>query len=157
MAGVNKVILLGRLGKDPEIRTLDNGAKVASFSIATSETYKDKEGQRQEKTEWHNIVLWRALADLAESYLTKGREVYIEGKLQTRSWDDKDGNKRYTTDIVGTTLNFVGSKGDNGPQNGAPMPTSEPVGMSNSTPSTAPTKSAATPFTSDEDEDDLPF
>lgn len=155
MAGVNKVILLGRLGKDPEIRTLDNGAKVATFSIATSETYKDKNGERQEKTEWHNIVLWRALADLAESYLAKGREVYIEGKLQTRSWDDKDGNKRYTTDIVGTNLNFVGSRADNTGGQQAPPPSEEPV--TRTTPPTAPaSKPEPAPFTDDE-ADDLPF
>lgn len=154
MAGVNKVILLGRLGKDPEVRTLDNGAKVATFSIATSENFKDKNGERQERTEWHNIVLWRALADLAESYLAKGREVYIEGKLQTRSWDDKDGNKRYTTEIVGTNLNFVGSRADSQSVSQAPPPTSEPASMNN-TPQPL-TKPEPAPFTDDE-ADDLPF
>ena len=159
MAGVNKVILLGRLGKDPEVRTLDNGAKVCSFSIATSETFNDREGQRQERTEWHNVVLWRNLAELAEKYLSKGREVYIEGKLQTRSWDDQNGQKRYTTEIVGTNMNFVGSRNDNnmGGQ-GAPMPTSEPAGMAPSQPSNQPNNQpASTPFDSGDDEDDLPF
>ncbi len=114
MAGVNKVILVGNLGKDPEVRHLENGAAVANFSIATSETYKDKNGERQTQTEWHNIVLWRGLAEIAEKYLRKGNQVYIEGKLRTRSWDDKDGVTRYTTEIVGDNMTMLGSKGDSG-------------------------------------------
>jgi single-strand DNA-binding protein len=98
MAGVNKVILLGNLGKDPEIMTFENGVKKASFSIATNESYKDKDGKWVEQTEWHNVVLWRLQA---EKNLVKGDTVYIEGKLKTRSWDDKDGIKRYTTEIYG--------------------------------------------------------
>jgi len=98
MAGVNKVILVGNLGKDPDIMTFENGVKRAAFSLATTESYKDKEGNWVDQTEWHNIVLWRWLA---ERNLIKGDTVYIEGKLRTRSWDDKDGNKRYTTEIVG--------------------------------------------------------
>ena len=113
MSGVNKAIILGRLGKDPEVKTLSNGSKIASFSVATSEKYKDKSGEDQEKTEWHNIVLFRSLADLAEKYLSKGKEVYIEGKIQTRSWDDNDGNKRYATEIVGSNINFIGSSKNN--------------------------------------------
>ena len=97
MAGINKVILVGNLGKDPEVRTLENGAKVANFTLATSETYKNKEGQRVTTTEWHNIVLWRGLADIAERFLRKGNQVYIEGKIKSRTWDEKDGNKRYIT------------------------------------------------------------
>lgn len=112
MAGVNKVILVGNLGKDPEVRHLENGAAVANFSIATSETYKDKNGERQTQTEWHNIVLWRGLAEIAEKYLRKGNQVYIEGKLRTRSWDDKDGVTRYTTEVVGDNMTMLGSKGD---------------------------------------------
>ena len=101
MAGVNKVILIGNLGKDPEVRHLESGAVVANFPIATSETYKDrKTGEKITQTEWHNIVIWRGLAEVAEKYLKKGNSVYIEGKLRTRSWDDKEGNKRYTTVIV---------------------------------------------------------
>jgi single-strand DNA-binding protein len=95
---LNKVMLIGRLGKDPEIRQTANGA-VANFTIATSEVYKDKNGQRQELTDWHNIVMWRYNAENAEKLLRKGKLVYIEGKLKTRSWDDKDGNKRYTTEV----------------------------------------------------------
>lgn len=112
MAGVNKVILVGNLGKDPEVRHLENGATVANFSIATSETYKDKNGERQTQTEWHNIVLWRGLAEIAEKYLRKGNQVYIEGKLRTRSWVDKDGVTRYTTEVVGDNMTMLGSKGD---------------------------------------------
>jgi single-strand DNA-binding protein len=101
MSGVNKVILVGRLGKDPEVRNLENGATVANFTMATSETYKDKTtGDRKEITEWHNIVLWRGLADIAAKYLHKGDQVYIEGKLRTRSWE-KEGVTRYTTEIIG--------------------------------------------------------
>lgn len=110
MAGVNKVILLGHLGKDPVVRSLEKGAKVASFTLATNRFYKGQDGNPVEETEWHNIVLWGNLADLAEKYLAKGRQVFIEGRLRTRQYDDKDGNKRYTTEIVGENLTFVGSK-----------------------------------------------
>ena len=110
MAGVNKVILVGNLGKDPEVRHLEGGVAVASFSLATSEVYKDKTGTRQEQTEWHNIVVWRGLADIAEKYLKKGMTIYVEGKLRTRSWDDKEGHKRYTTEIVGDTFTILSKK-----------------------------------------------
>ena len=112
MAGINKVILVGNLGKDPEVRTLENGAKVANFTLATSESYKNRDGQRVTQTEWHNIVLWRGLAEIAEKYLRKGNQVYIEGKIKTRSWDDKDGVKRYTTEILGDNLTMLGGKRD---------------------------------------------
>lgn len=111
MAGVNKVILIGNLGKDPEVRHLESGAVVANFPIATSETYKDrKTGEKITQTEWHNIVIWRGLAEVAEKYLKKGNSVYIEGKLRTRSWDDKEGNKRYTTEVIADTMTMLGSK-----------------------------------------------
>jgi len=110
MAGVNKVILIGNLGKDPEVRHLEGGATVANFPMATTETYKDKNGNRQEQTEWHNIVVWRGLADVAEKYLKKGMTIYVEGKLRTRSWDDKEGNKRYTTEIVGDSFTILSKK-----------------------------------------------
>lgn len=113
MAGVNKVILVGHLGKDPEVRHLESGAAVANFSMATTESYKDKNGNRQDQTEWHNIVLWRGLAEVAEKYLKKGNLVYIEGKLKTRSWQDKEGATRYTTEIVGDNMTMLGSKSDN--------------------------------------------
>lgn len=110
MAGVNKVILIGNLGRDPEIRQLESGAKVATFSLATTESYKNKEGNKIEQTEWHNIVLWRGLAEVAEKYLKKGNTIYVEGKIRTRSWDDKEGNKRYTTEIVGDNMTMIGGR-----------------------------------------------
>jgi single-strand DNA-binding protein len=112
MAGVNKVILVGNLGKDPEVRHLENGRAVANFSLATSETYKNKQGERVTNTEWHNVVLWSPIAEIAEKFLKKGNQVYIEGKLTTRSWDDQDGNKRYTTEVVGNNLTLLGTKSD---------------------------------------------
>jgi single-strand DNA-binding protein len=115
MAGVNKVILVGNLGKDPEVRHLEGGAAVANFTLATSETYKDKSGARQEQTEWHNVVVWRGLAEVAEKYLKKGMTIYIEGKLRTRSWDDKEGHKRYSTEIVGDTFTILSKKENNSP------------------------------------------
>lgn len=110
MSGINKVILVGNLGKDPEVRHLEGGAVVAKFPLATSESYKTKEGQRIDQTEWHNIVMWRGLAESAEKFLRKGSLVYIEGKIRTRSWDDKDGNKRYVTEIIADTMTMLGSK-----------------------------------------------
>ncbi|MDN5204414.1 single-stranded DNA-binding protein [Fulvivirgaceae bacterium BMA10] len=112
MAGVNKVILIGNLGRDPEVRHLENGTAVASFSIATTESYKDRNtGERKDITDWHNIVLWRGLAEIAEKFLKKGSQVYIEGKLKTRSWEDKDGNTRYTTEVVGDNMTMLGGRG----------------------------------------------
>ena len=110
MAGVNKVILVGNLGKDPEIRHLENGTAVANFTIATSESYKDKGGNRVDQTEWHNIVVWRKLAEIEESYLKKGSQIYLEGKLRTRSWEDQQGNKKYTTEVVADTFTMLGKK-----------------------------------------------
>jgi single-strand DNA-binding protein len=106
---VNKVILVGHLGKDPEVKYTPSGTAVASFSIATSERFKDKDGNWQDRTEWHNIVLWQRLAEIAGEYLKKGRQVYIEGRLQTRSWDDKNtGEKKYRTEVVGNDLVLLG-------------------------------------------------
>tara|TARA_B100001142_G_scaffold294712_1_gene315111 strand:+ start:437 stop:859 length:423 start_codon:yes stop_codon:yes gene_type:complete len=113
MAGVNKVILIGNLGKDPEVRHLDNGVAVANFSLATTESYTNKQGERVNQTEWHNIVLWRGLADVAEKYLKKGNSVYVEGKISTRKWEDKEGNTRYSTDIIADKMTMLGSKSDN--------------------------------------------
>ena len=96
----NKVQLIGNLGNDPEIITLDSGKKLAKFSLATNEYYKDADGQKQTKTEWHNLVAWNKTAELIENYVTKGKEIAIEGKLTSRTWDDKEGNKRYTTEVV---------------------------------------------------------
>lgn len=147
MAGVNKVILVGNLGKDPEVRHLENGAAVANFSIATTESYKDKNGNRQDQTEWHNIVLWRGLAQIAEKYLRKGSQIYVEGKLRTRSWQDKDGNTRYTTEVVGDNMTMLGGR-NNTSSNEAPTPEihNEPM---QSTGGSANIES--------EDDDDLPF
>jgi single-strand DNA-binding protein len=112
MAGINKVILVGHLGQDPEIRYMADGTAVANFSIATSETWKDKQsGEKKERTEWHRIVAWRNLGELCGKYLSKGRQVYVEGKLQTRSWE-KDGVTRYTTEIVATDVQFLGGGRD---------------------------------------------
>ncbi len=109
---VNKVILVGRLGKDPELRYTPSGAAVATFSLATTENYKDRDGNRQEKTEWHNIVVWRQLAEVCGKFLHKGKQVYLEGKIQTRSYDDRDGNKRYITEIVVDQMQMLGSRED---------------------------------------------
>jgi single-strand DNA-binding protein len=109
---VNKVILVGNVGKDPEVRHLDSGVAVANFPLATSESYTAKNGEKVTTTEWHNIVLWRGLAEVAEKYVTKGRQLYIEGRIRTRNYDDKDGIKRYVTEIYGDTMQMLGSKND---------------------------------------------
>lgn len=109
MAGVNKVIIVGRLGTDPELKAVGNGNTVARLSVATSENWTDKEGQKQERTEWHRVVVWGKLADLCGRYLSKGRQVYLEGRLQTRSWEDPQGQKRYTTEVVANTIQFLGA------------------------------------------------
>ncbi|MDD5676127.1 MAG: single-stranded DNA-binding protein [Chitinivibrionales bacterium] len=149
MAGVNKVILIGNLGKDPEFKVTPGGAAVCTFSLATTERYNDRSGQRQDRTEWHNIVAWSKLAELANQYLKKGRSAYIEGRIQTRSWDDRDGNKKYRTEIVANQIQFLGSPGPQnqtaGPETGEapadiPLPPQGDAG--------APGKIA---------EDDLPF
>lgn len=117
MSGVNKVILIGRLGKDPEVRNLENGVSVANFTMATSESYKDRTtGEKKEVTEWHNVVLWRGLAEISQKYLHKGDMVYIEGKLRTRSWE-KEGVTRYTTEIVADNMTMLGSRSGGGSGN----------------------------------------
>lgn len=141
MAGVNKVILVGNLGKDPEVRYLEGGVAVANFSIATSETYKDKAGNKVESTEWHNIVMWRGLAEVAEKHLKKGMQVYIEGRLRTRSWDDKEGHKRYTTEILADNMQMLGRKESNPPTGTTVVPPANP----------------APPASSNDSTDDLPF
>ncbi len=117
MAGVNKVILVGNLGKDPETKTFESGTKKASFSLATAESYKDKDGNKQEKTEWHNVVFWGNLVDVIGKYLKKGSQVYVEGKLTTRSYEDKDGVKKYVTEVLGQSLTMLGkAPGNDKPQ-----------------------------------------
>ena len=113
MASINKVILVGRLGKDPEIRSTPSGTSVAKFSLATDDRYTDKNGEKQERTEWHNITAWGKLAEICGQYLKKGKLVYIEGKIRTDSWDDKEtGQKRYRTEIVADTMQMLDRKGD---------------------------------------------
>lgn len=109
---VNKVILVGNVGKDPETRYLEGGTAVCSFPLATSETYRNRDGERITNTEWHNVVLWRGLAEIAEKYVKKGSQLYIEGRIRTRSWDDRDGNKRYTTEVVGDNMQMLGKRQD---------------------------------------------
>ena len=145
MAGVNKVILVGNLGKDPEVRHLENGTAVANFPIATSESCKDREGNRIDQTEWHNVVVWRKLAEIAQSYLKKGSQIYLEGKLRTRSWDDQQGNKRYTTEVVADTFTMLGRRDDAQNNN---------QGGNYNTPASTP---AAPQNNAVEEEDDLPF
>ena len=119
---LNKAMLIGNVGKDPEVRYLDgsNGqAKVATFTLATTERYKDRNGETRENTEWHNIVAWRSTADVVERFVKKGTQVYIEGRIRTRSWDDQSGNKRYTTEIMADSLQLLGKKTDNPAQGGA--------------------------------------
>lgn len=146
MSGVNKVILVGRLGKDPEVRNLDNGATVANFTMATSESYKDKTtGEKKEITEWHNIVLWRGLAEVAAKYLHKGDMIYVEGRLRTRSWE-KEGVTRYTTEIIGDNMTMLSTR-------------REGSGGSENRPAAAPPSGApqSEPRMGGDATDDLPF
>lgn len=163
MAGVNKVILVGNLGKDPEVRHLESGVPVASFSLATSESYNDRNsGERKTVTEWHNVVLWRGLAEVAEKYLHKGDQVYIEGKLRTRQWE-KEGVTRYTTEVVGENMTMLGGRPrtDDGQSS---SPASQPASQSTQS-SPAPAQSSSAPAqsadqggeTPNTEVDDLPF
>lgn len=153
MAGVNKAILIGNLGKDPEVRYLESGIPVANFSIATTESYKDKSGNRVDQTEWHNIVLWRGLAEVAEKYLKKGMQIYVEGKIKTRSWDDKEGVKRYTTEIVGDNMTILTRKGESGGNNEASSQQSQNTGN----PAAVNAPDSETPVAVTNSDDDLPF
>lgn len=156
MAGVNKVILVGNLGRDPEIRHLEGGAVVANFTLATTEFYKDKTGNRIEQTEWHNVVLWRGLAEIAEKYLRKGMSIYLEGKIRTSSWEDKDGTKKYKTEIVGETMTMLGGKRDDNQSPQQQQQTQAPSFTQNSpsSPATYP-ESTGSPISSEPE--DLPF
>lgn len=118
MAGVNKAILVGNLGRDPELRHTPNGQAVVNFTLATSESWTDKSGERQERTEWHRIVVWGRQAEMCAQYLSKGRTVYVEGRIQTREWEDKEGAKRYTTEINASNVNFIGPRTDGGGSGG---------------------------------------
>jgi single-strand DNA-binding protein len=118
MGSVNKVILVGNLGRDAELRYTPGGAAVATLNLATTEVWNDKQGQKQEKTEWHRIVVWGKQAESLQEYLTKGKQIYVEGKLQTRQWDDKDGNKKYTTEIKADRITLLGGGGGGGARSG---------------------------------------
>jgi single-strand DNA-binding protein len=154
--GVNKVILIGNLGRDPEVRFTPGGQAVANFTIATNESWTDKQGQKQERTEWHRIVVWGKLAELCGEYLSKGRQCFVEGRLQTREWTDKEGKKNYTTEVVAQNVQFLGARGEGagaGPrrsQNGAQDYGPPPPGMEESANGAA---SAGGP----PQEDDIPF
>lgn len=158
---VNKVTLIGNLGKDPEIRRLENGAVVAKFSIATTENYRDKNNEWQSQTEWHDVVVWRHLAERAETQLKKGMQVYVEGKLTHRSWEDQEGKKRYTTEVVGNMFRMLGRREDNaGGNNRFPSADDAPPAYSTSPSAPAPASTstsspAATPPPAADD--DLPF
>lgn len=150
---INKVILVGNVGKDPEIRHLDSGVAVANFPLATSENYTAKNGDKVESTEWHNIVAWRGLAEVIEKYVTKGRQLYIEGKIKTRSWEDKEGNKRYTTEVVADVMQMLGTRQDN-QQNNKPGSSYD----NNQSGGSNDFASASEPETDEQGgDDDLPF
>jgi len=124
MASVNKVILLGRAGKDPESSTLGSGVQVTRLSLATSESFKDRNGQKQEKTEWHNLTFWRGLGEVVDKYVKKGDQIYVEGKIQSREYTDKEGVKRRSYEIVADSMTMLGGRGDNAAQ--APQSASQP-------------------------------
>nr|WP_319400090.1 single-stranded DNA-binding protein [uncultured Carboxylicivirga sp.] len=152
---VNKVILIGNVGKDPEVRHFENDGAVANFTLATTERgYTTRNGQEiPDRTEWHNIVVWRGLAKVVENYVKKGTQVYIEGKLRTRSWDDKDGNKRYTTEVYADNLQLLGRRGDN--TGNADNTGGQTYSAPQSQPISSPPKNDD--FLSEDETDDLPF
>ena len=143
MGSVNKVILVGNLGRDAELRYTPGGAAVSTLSLATTEVFKDREGQKKEDTQWHRVILWGKTAESLTEYLTKGKQIYVEGRLQTRQWDDKDGNKRYTTEIRGDRVVLLGGGGGRG----APADRGESAGGH------APAPESSEPLT----DDDIPF
>ena len=166
MAGVNKAILVGNLGRDPELRQTPNGQAVVNFTLATSESWTDKSGERQERTEWHRIVVWGKTAEMCNQYLSKGRTVYVEGRIQTREWEDKDGNKRYTTEINASTVNFIGPRtsGDSGGGGGSNSNYGSGGGggsqgnpAPSSTPSSAPSSAPSSMDSGPPPDDDIPF
>lgn len=158
---INKVILIGNLGKDPEVRVLESGTKVAKFPMATNESYRDKNNEWQTITEWHNVILWRYLAESAERQLKKGSLVYVEGKLTHRKYQDKDGNDRYVTEVVANTMRALDRR-DN--QGGSPFPEEEDDPFASRSTSTSTSDSSVSPTSTEpsgtdnsDDEDDLPF
>jgi single-strand DNA-binding protein len=148
---VNRVILVGRLGKDPELRYTPSGTAVCKFSLATDEAWRDQSGQLQRRTEWHNIVAWTKLAETCQKLLTKGKQIYVEGRIQTRQWDDRDGNKRTTTEIVIATMRLLGSRAEAAAATESAVADREAVPAS---PMAGPEEPSAEPAVSDED---IPF
>jgi single-strand DNA-binding protein len=157
MPSVNKVILMGNLGRDPEVRFMPNGDAVCNFSIATTDSWKDKAGERQEKTEWHNIVMYRRLAEIAGEYLKKGRPVYLEGRLQTRKWQTKEGQDRYTTEVIADSMQMLGGR-DGAPTQDSQL-SSQPEAKDefDQTPSRNNQSGSSNSSSFDEFEDDIPF
>ena len=147
MRGVNRVMLIGNIGKDPDIQFLEGNITVAKFSLATTETYKDRSGKLISQTEWHTVVLWRGLAELAQKYLHRGSLVYIEGRLKTRSWEDKEGNKKFATEVVGDNLIMLDKRHEGGP----PLPGFENLE------NMGPTDADLPPSSEDQGEERLPF
>lgn len=158
---INKVILIGNVGQDPEVRytgDAGNGAKVATLRLATTERYRDRNGNLQEHTEWHSVVVWRNTADVVEKYVRKGTQLYIEGRLRTRSWDDQNGNKRYTTEVIADTLQLLGRKQDSAVQQGGyQTPAQQPYGQQQHAPQQFQQQVPASPVIDDQPDDDLPF
>lgn len=156
---INKVTLVGRLGAEPEIRTLESGAMVAKFGLATSESYRDRAGEWQEQTEWHDVVVWRTLAERAQEYLKKGSLIYLEGKLTHRKWQDKDGNNRKTTEVVGSYFRVMPTASRS--EGGNYMPNEEPINSMAAPPPKSPTAAADEPTephdSGNDDGEDLPF
>lgn len=166
MASVNKVILVGNLGRDPEVRYMPNGEAVCNFSIATTDSWKDKAGAKQERTEWHNIVMYRKLAEIAGEYLKKGRPVYVEGRLQTRKWQTKEGQDRYTTEIIADQMQMLGGREGGGSNASYDGGMDQSSGGDDSAYSQAPAKQSNAPAKAapaaggsnfDDFEDDIPF
>ena len=151
---VNKVILIGRLGKDPETRYMTSGEAVTNCTLATSENWKDKSGEKQEKTEWHNLVFYRRLAEIAGEYLKKGSQIYVEGKLQTRKWQDKEGQDRYTTEIVVNEMTMLGGKSGGG---SFEVVENKPAAAARSAPAAKPAAAPAAKGSFDNFDDDIPF
>ena len=166
--GINKVILVGNLGSDPELRYTGSGTAVCNFSLATSESYKDRDGNQVENTEWHRVVAWARLAEICGEYLKKGRQVYIEGQLQTRQWEDKDGNTKYTTEVKAREMQMLGGRDDGGSGGGSRGGSDDDFGDLDQSAPSRPQRSssggsrqpAAAPSGGDDwapDDDDLPF
>ena len=147
---LNKVLLIGNVGKDPEVRHLQGGASVAPITLATSERFKDRSGEMREVTEWHTIIAWRQLADLAENYIRKGSQIYVEGKIRSRSWDDQNGQKRYVTEIQADVIQLLGRRGDAAPAAPAAQPQQH-------APSQPTTPIVSPDDLNDDGTDDLPF